>query len=93
MRTEPWRVREFKVSSNVTNNMEKIIHINRLRPLLRPDIRHKHSEGQQNPSLFQYVCEDLCTSTYTSTDTPQSVQPVTTKSGHIFRLFDYYAYH
>ena len=34
------------------NSKEKTVHVNRLKPLLGPDLSGAHSEGQWSPPLF-----------------------------------------
>ena len=95
--TGPWTVRELKGPLNVRiemNGKERVVHVNRLRPLLRPDVRSKNSEGQWGPPLFQYYCDDRPASAprQESPAAPQSGQPVTTRSGRVVRPVDYYGY-
>jgi len=95
--TGPWIVKEFKGPLSVRivkNSKERVVHVNRLRPLLRPDISSEHSEGQWSPPLFQYYCDDHLASNPQSEPpaAPQSGQPVTTRSGRVVRPVDYYGY-
>ena len=79
------RTIECRIEMNIK---ERVIHVNRLRPLLRPDTTNEHSEGQWSPPLFQYYCDD-----HPAPDpqaAPQSGQPVTTRSGRVVRPVDYY---
>jgi len=95
--TGPWTVKELKGPLNVRiemNSKERVVHVNRLRPLLRPDTTSEHPEGQWSPPLFQYYCND-----HPAPDpqpeppaAPQSGQPVTTRSGRVVRPVDYYGY-
>ena len=93
----PWTVRELKGPLNIRiemNNKERIIHVNRLRPLLRPDLTSDHSGGQWSPPLFEYYCDDHPASAPQREPpaAPQSGQPVTTRSGRVVRPVDYYGY-
>ena len=97
--TGPWIVREWKGPLNVKismNNKERVVHINRVRPLLRPDLRTKYSEpeGQWSPPLFQYFCDDNPAPTPPDDPpaVPQSAPPVTTRSGRVVRPVDRYGY-
>jgi len=79
-------VKEVKGPLNVRtvmNSKERVVHVNRLRPLLRPDISGEHSEGQWGPPLFQYYCDDHPASNPQPElpAAPQSEQPVTIRRG------------
>ena len=77
------------------NNKEQIVHVNRLRPLLRPDLTSEHnSGGQWSPPLFEYYCDDHQASVpqWEPPVAPQSGQPVTTRSERVVRPVDYYGY-
>ena len=76
------------------NNKERIVHVNRLRPLLRPDRSSVHSEGLWSPPLFQYYCDDhqAPAPQQEPSAAPQSGQRVTTRSGRVVRPVDYYAH-
>ena len=81
--TGPWIVREWKGPPNVKirmNNKERVIHVNRERPLLKPDLRVGCSEEQWSPPLFQYCDESPAPATRDKPPAPpQSGRPVTTR--------------
>jgi len=61
--TGPWVVREWKGPLNVKismNNKEQIVHVNRVRPLLRADLgtERPKADEQWSPPLFQYYCDE-----------------------------------
>jgi len=97
--TGPWIVREWKGPLNVKismNNKEQVVHVNRLRPLLRADLGSECSKAdeQWSPPLFQYYCDDspaLATQDEPPA-VPQSGPPVTTRSGRVVRPVERYGY-
>ena len=97
--TRPWIVREWKGPLNVKikmDNKERVVHVNRVRPLLRPDSRTECCEpvGQWSPPLFQYYCDDHPAPAirYESPAAPQPGPPITTRSGRVVRPVDYYGH-
>jgi len=97
--TGPWVVRGWKGPLNVKiqmNNKEQVVHVNRIRPLLRPDLGTERSkpDEQWSPSLFQYYCDDVPASAIQDEPqaVPQSGPPVTTRSGRVVRPVDRYGY-
>ena len=97
--TEPWIVREWKGPLNAKirmNNQQRVVHVNRVRPLLRPDPRTESSvpEEQWCPSLFQYHCdENPAPATHDEPPAaPQSVPPITTRNGRVVRPVNYDGY-
>ena len=80
------------------NNKERVVHVNRVRPLLRPDLRTECLDGQWSPPLFQHYCDDNPALATCNCDeppaAPQSGQPITstTRSGRVVRPVDYYGY-
>jgi len=78
------------------NNKIHIVHVNRLRPLLRPDLGNEHCESgeQWSPPLFEYHCNDHPEPApqWESPAAPQSGLPVTTRSGRVVKPVEYFGY-
>ena len=92
-------MREWKGPLNVKikmDNKERVVHVNRVRPLLRPDSRTEFCEpvGQWSPPLFQYYCDDHSAPAIRdeSPAAPQPGPPITTRSGIVVRPVDYYGH-
>jgi len=73
----------------MTNDKERVAHVNRLRPPLRSCVEEQCSNdvGEWSPPLFQYHCEDKPAPAPPDEPPtpPQSEQTVTTRSGRIVR--------
>ena len=97
--TGPWEVREVKGPLTVKikmDNKERVVHVNRVRPLLRADQTTESSEisGRWSPPLFQHYYEDR-PEPATCDELPPPTQPehpLTTRTGRIVKPVDYYGF-
>jgi len=75
------------------DNKERVVHVNQVRPLLRPNSQTECSEpvGQWSPPLFRD--DHPAPATHDEPPAaPQSGPPVTIRSGRVVRPVDYYGY-
>ena len=94
--TGPWKVRELKGPLTIKikmDNKERLVHVNRVRPLLRADQTPTTSAvpGRWSPPLFQYYHEDP-PEPVAPNESPPSLPgcPLTTRSGRVVKPVDYY---
>ena len=75
------------------NNKEWLVHVNRVRPLLRADQTPTTSAvpGRWSPPLFQYYHKDP-PEPVAPNESPPSLPgcPMTTRSGRVVKPVDYY---
>lgn len=97
--TGPWQVKEVKGPLNVKikmDNKERVVHVNRVRPLLRAEQTTDGSviSERWSPPLFQHLCEDCPESDNCEElpPPPQSERPLTTRAGRIVKPVDYYGF-
>ena len=94
--TGPWEVRELKGPLTVKirmNNKEQIVHVNRVRPLLRPDPTIAPEIPERwDPPLFHHHDEDFPEPVISSEPSPSQPDHEyrTTRSGRIVKPVDYY---